>query len=127
MKSIKGESFRFVIAGGINTLATYLLYLALLPFASYPIAFSISFVAGVFLAYALNARFVFRAPLSFAKMMRFPLLYFAQYVVGLLLLKVLVDHIGVDERLAPLVNVLLLTPLTFVANRWFLAPRIEKG
>jgi len=127
MKSIKGEGLRFLIAGGLNTLLTYLIYLAILPFTAYWMAFSISFAAGVFIAYALNAGFVFRTPFSVAKMAKFPALYVVQYLAGLLLLRVLVGSLGIDERIAPLINVALLTPLTFMINRWFLVQRGNDG
>ena len=127
MKSIKGEGLRFLIAGGINTLLSYLIYLALLRFASYLIAFSISFAAGIFIAYALNAGFVFRTGFSLAKMAKFPALYVIQYLAGLLLLRVLIGSLGIDERIAPLINVALLTPLTFMINRWFLVQRRNDG
>lgn len=120
MRSIKAESVRFLIAGGINTLVTYLIYLGLLNFVGYAVAFSISFVAGIFIAYGLNARFVFKAPISLRKLFQYPLIYAFQYAAGLLLLAILVDELGVDKRFAPLINVLLLTPITFMLNRWFL-------
>jgi putative flippase GtrA len=94
---------------------------------SYSVAFSISFVVGVIMAYVLNAGFVFRARFSLAKMAKFPALYLLQYVMGLLLLRVLVDSVGLDERIAPLVNVALLTPVTFMINRWFLVQRGNDG
>ena len=127
MKYIKGEGLRFLIAGGINTLLTYLIYLAILPFASYWIAFSISFAIGVVIAYGLNAAFVFRTALSFTKMARFPAIYLLQYAAGLLLLRILVGGFGVDERVAPLINIAVLTPLTFMINRWFLVERRDDG
>lgn len=124
MKSIKREGARFLIAGGINTLVTYLIYLALLNIADYRIAFTLSFIAGIFIAYGLNTLFVFKTPLSLHKMFQYPLLYALQYGGGLLLLAILVDDFGVDKRFAPLINVLLLTPLTFMLNKWFLLRKI---
>jgi putative flippase GtrA len=120
MKSIKAEGARFLIAGGINTVVTYLIYLAVLNLTSYAIAFSISFVAGIFIAYGLNARLVFKTRVSLRKMCQYPLIYGFQYVSGLLLLAILVNDLGVDARFAPLINVLLLTPITFMLNKWFL-------
>lgn len=120
MRSIKAEGARFLIAGGMNTLVTYLIYLALLNWMAYAIAFSISFLAGIFIAYGLNARFVFKAPLSLHTMFQYPVIYAFQYGGGLLLLAILVDELGVNERVAPLINVLLLTPIAFLLNKWFL-------
>jgi len=124
MKFIRAESARFLIAGGINTVATYLIYLLLLNITSYPIAFSISFIAGISIAYGLNTLFVFETQISLRKMFQYPLIYAFQYGVGLLLLAILVDGLGVDKRFAPLINVLLLTPLTFMLNKWFLVRKV---
>lgn len=125
MRSIKAESIRFLIAGGINTLLTYFIYLTFLDIFSYPIAFSISFIAGIFIAYGLNTIFVFKTLLSLRKMFQYPLIYAFQYGVGLLLLAFLVTNLGVDKRFAPLINVLLLTPLTFMLNKWFLVKKVR--
>jgi putative flippase GtrA len=126
MKFTKGESVRFLVAGSINTLATYLSYLALLGVTSYPIAFSVSFVAGIFIAYGLNTLYVFQVPLSRRKLFQYPLIYAFQYVAGMLLLAILVDGLGVDARFAPLVNVLLLTPVIFMLNKWLLVRKVTR-
>lgn len=43
-----------------------------------------------------------------------------QYLAGLLTLALLVEQVGVGERIAPIINVVLMVPLTFFLNRWFL-------
>ena len=120
MKSIKAEAVRFLIAGAINTLATYLIYLGALPFVAYAYAFSISFVAGIVLAFVLYSSFVFRTPIAWRKLARYPAVYLVQYFAGLAVLALLIEHVGMSKRIAPLVSVLVLTPLTFVMNRRFL-------
>lgn len=119
-KSSKGEWVRFVIVGGANTVATYVLYLALLYLVDYRVAFTTSFIVGIVIAYSLNAWFVFRTRWSLFKLFGYPVVYLIQYALGLLLLTVEVDALGVDRRLAPFINVVLLLPLTFLLNRWFL-------
>jgi putative flippase GtrA len=120
-KSTRAQATSFLVAGSVNTLVTYFIYLALLNFVSYRIAFSITFIAGIFIAYFLNTRFVFDTPFSVRKLLQYPLIYLFQYIAGLLLLMLLVDVLKLDKRFAPLVNVVLLTPLTFVLSRWLLA------
>lgn len=120
MKFFKTESVRFLIAGGINTLVTYLIYIAVLNIANYKAAFTLSFIAGIFIAYLLNSLFVFHSPISWRKMLQYPLVYILQYGAGLLVLTVLVDYFGIDRRLAPLLNVILLIPVTFTLNKWLL-------
>ena len=120
MKSFNNEGFRFVLAGGGNTALTYLAYLALLNAVGYPAAFSLAFAAGVVISYLLNAWFVFKTPLSWHKLVQFPLLYLVQYLAGLLVLNLLIEQAGIGERVAPIFNVVLMVPLTFFLNRWFL-------
>jgi putative flippase GtrA len=124
MKSTKGEAVRFLITGVVNTVLTYLIYLALLDITNYRTAFTASFIAGIFIAYSLNALFVFKTTLSLHKMIQYPLIYALQYGTGLLLLEILIENFGVDKRFAPLINVILLTPVTFMLNRWFLLRKV---
>ncbi|WP_346295501.1 GtrA family protein [Rhodopseudomonas sp. P1] len=120
MKSIRGESLRFIVAGGANTVLTYLVYLLMLNWVSYPVAFTVSFVTGVLFAFAVYSLFVFRIALDWRRMLPYPLLYGLQYVAGLALLALLIGQFALDERIAPIVNVVVLTPVTFVLNRWYL-------
>lgn len=125
MKYIKAEGWRFLIAGGLNTVLTYIFYLILVGWMSYTIAFSLSFVAGIFIAFVIYSRFVFQVPLVLSKLFQYPLLYAAQYVAGLMLLALLVDHFGFNDRIAPIVNVIVLTPIMFLLNKWFLT-KVQK-
>jgi putative flippase GtrA len=124
MKFTKSETVRFLITGGVNTLLTYLIYLALIAITDYRTAFTSSFIAGIFIAYSLNALFVFKTALSLRKMIQYPLIYAFQYGTGLLLLGILIENFGVDKRFAPLINLILLTPITFMLNKWFLLRKV---
>ncbi len=125
MKSTKGEAARFLIAGGINTLLTYLIYLMLLNLVSYFFAFTMSFIVGILIAFVMYSKFVFRTPFVWCKLVQYPILYALQYVVGVVLLVILVEYMGLDKRIAPIINVVLLTPVIFVLNKWFLTKRTE--
>jgi len=116
------ESSRFVIAGGINTVFSYAVYLLLLSIASYVTAYSISFVVGIVSGYALNTLLVFKQPWSLKKLFQYPLVYLAQYLVGIVLLSILVDYLNINEKLAPLIIVVLLLPLTFVLSKKIIKP-----
>jgi hypothetical protein len=94
------EFILFLLAGGINTALTYGLYLLLLLVMSYPFAYTGSYVAGIFLSYYLNARFVFREPLSLAKALKYP-----------------------NKKIAPLVIVVVTVPATFVMSRYIIRGR----
>lgn len=125
MRSIKGEGLRFLIVGGINTLLTYLVYLILLNFTGYALAFTASFAIGILFAFVGYSLFVFRSALQWHKLIQYPLIYGVQYILGLLFLSVLIKSFKIDDRIAPIINVAVLTPITFMLNRIFLAKKAE--
>jgi putative flippase GtrA len=125
MKSIRGEGLRFLVAGGVNTVLTYLIYLAVLDLVGYRLAFTISFAMGIIIAFVMYSLFVFKSPLVWNKLIQYPVLYAIQYVAGLALLAALVEYVGMDKRVAPIINVIVLTPMTFALNKWFLSKRVE--
>jgi putative flippase GtrA len=125
MKLFKKPFFRFLLVGGTNTVITYLLYLAVIQFFDYKIAFTVSFIVGIFIAYGLNSFFVFKTPFSWAKIAQYPLVYVGQYLIGLGLLFVAVNLLRIDARVAPLLNVVILLPFTYALNKWFLVGRTK--
>lgn len=114
---MKSEGLRFLIAGGLNTAIGYALYLLMLPWIRYEIAYAIAYVLGIGTSYLLNAIFVFRRPLSMKAAFAFPLVYAVQLVLGSILLKILVDWMGIPEQFAPLIVVVLSLPMTFLLSR----------
>ena len=120
MRFIEREPFRFLLAGSINTGISYLVYLVFLGPLGYHLSFSLAFVVGTLIGYQLNARYVFRTATSIKKMLQYPLLYIAQYFVGLAFIAALVELGGIGETIAPLINIMLMIPLTFLLNRWLL-------
>ncbi|MCP3982079.1 MAG: GtrA family protein [bacterium] len=119
-KFFESEIVRFVIVGGVNTGLTQLLYMGLLFVMSYTASYTVSYVAGIFLSYWLNSRYVFRQPLQWSKALQFPLVYLAQYVLGVALLYVMIEWLGVHEMIAPLPVVALIVPVTFLMSRYII-------
>jgi putative flippase GtrA len=116
------QGIYFVLSGGLNTLATYLLYLLLLNFLHYQIAYATSFIAGILLSYVLSTRFVFRTTHSWVKFSLFPLVYLISYAAGAAVLALSVNRLGIDQRIAPLVSACVTLPLSFVLSRLILVP-----
>ncbi|QNA91163.1 GtrA family protein [Massilia sp. Dwa41.01b] len=108
---------RFLCGGAANTLFTYLLYLGLIQLLPYQAAYLAAYVVGIVLAYWLNARFVFKVPLSWRGLFAYPVVYLVQYVVAAGLLEVLVKLGGVPPAYAPLVVTAVLLPLTYLMNK----------
>ncbi len=117
LKALDRPFTRFLISGGVNTVLTYLVYLALIPVMAYTLAYSASYVAGIVIAYVINTRFVFQARMQARSALLYPLVYVAQYAAGVALLALLVEGLGLDERLAPAAVIVLTIPLTFVLSR----------
>jgi putative flippase GtrA len=122
MRFTEREGIRFLIAGALNTALGYGIYCALLLLLPYAAAYTLSYVTGIFLAYVLNTRFVFRTAMSFRTALQFPLVYVVQYAAGILLLTLFVSGLALHPRVAALLVVCCSVPLSFVLNRFVLKP-----
>src|SRR5438128_272917 len=90
-RSSFARSFRFIVIGLVNLVLTYALYLARGLFLSYPAAYTISYACGILISYLLNSRFVFKSPIRISKAAQYPIVYLAQYLLGMALLYLLVE------------------------------------
>jgi putative flippase GtrA len=120
LRKMTGEFLRFLVMGGANTIAAYAIYLLLLNWMRYEIAYTIGYAVGIAMAYALSASFVFRQPLRKRSALRFPLVYVAQFLVSLVLLRVAVEWIHLPEWTALGFAVVATIPVTFLLSRWIL-------
>lgn len=120
-----GQFIRFVGVGGINTIVTYLLYLALLPFLAYEVAYSIIYIFGIGIAYWLNLKYVFQEKGSRKKMILFPLIYLAQYIFGIFILYVAIDIFNVPKEIGPVIVVLISLPITFLVSKKLLLNKLD--
>jgi putative flippase GtrA len=114
------ELVTWVLMGGTNTLVTWLAYLAFDRLWSYEISYSLSYALGIVLAYYMNARWVFRVPMSWRTFLQFPLVYVVQYVSGLGLMYVLIELLLCPEAAAPLAVTAITLPITFVMSKLIL-------
>ncbi len=112
-----GEILRFLVGGASTTFVSYAIYVLLLHWFPYVLAYSIAYVAGIAWSYFANTLFVFKRAPSLARAALFPLVYVAQYVVGMFLLVLLVKAFDFPKAFAPLAVVVLTLPLTYVLSR----------
>jgi putative flippase GtrA len=120
MRFIERESVRYVLAGGFNTAATYAAYVALLPFVGYAISYTMTYAAGIALAYYLSARLVFRRPLQWRHAIQYPLVYVLQYGLGITLTTALIERVHLNAEFAAAVAIVLTVPFTFWLSRWII-------
>lgn len=118
---LQGHRFiHFLLAGAVNAIVTYLLYLLLLCILSYPIAYTATYIPGIFLSYYLNARFVFKKDLSLSTALQYPIVYIFQYVSGMVLLYVFVELAHVTKVFAPVLIVFVTVPITYLLSRYII-------
>ena len=127
MRFIERESVRFVLAGGLNTVTTYAVYLVLLPLTGYAIAYSVSYVVGIFFAYYLSARFVFRRPLQWRHALQYPLVYVLQYGLGITLTTALIEGLHLHAEFVPALVIVITLPFTFWMSRWIIKRKKNPG
>lgn len=111
------EQLRFLIAGGLNTIASYLLYYLLNYFLSYKVAWSIAFLFGILLSYFLQSRCVFERQMSWKTFLAFPMVYLVQWIVGIVLLMILVGKFNLHENIAPFIVIIFTIPVTYALSR----------
>lgn len=119
-QKIHGEFLRFLIVGGAQTALSYGIFLSFNLFLPYPIAYSIAYGCGIVISYFLNVLFVFREKVSLASFLKFPLVYLVQYLLGLALLSLFVDQLGLAPALAMLGVIAITVPVTFLTSRFIL-------
>lgn len=122
---INNSFTRFLASGVFNTGITYVAYLLLNIFLDYKLAYSISYIMGIIIAYLINSLFVFKVQLSMLRLLIYPIIYLVQYLINLLILVQLV-RLDVSEQAAPIVVIVVTLPLVYVLNKIILA-KIKLG
>ena len=113
-----GQVWRFLVAGAINTMLTYALYLLLLSTLGHRLAYGLAYAAGIALAYVLGRGFVFRRHAGWRSVLLTPVIYLFQFCVGLLVVETWITVLGLRAEFAPLVAIVATLPLTYVLSRW---------
>ena len=108
---------RFLVAGAVNTVASYAIFLVLLQFMPYLAAYTIAYVIGVGISYVLLTSFVFRTPRRVTTALRFPLVYVAQYLTGSAVIVLLVEAWAVHASIAAIVAIVVSIPVSFLLSR----------
>ena len=114
----RGALLRFLGAGIVNTGLTYAFYLLLLTPLGYALAYSIAFVCGIGISFALNRGIVFKSRSRSWRQALFPLIYLVQFALGLSLVAFWVEGLALPAVFATPFAILFTVPLTFLASRW---------
>lgn len=117
MSALRQQGWRFLLVGGSNTLATFVLLACLAQFIDHRLAYTIAFAAGTAYTTALTGRFVFSAHGSRQKTLAFVLWYLGVYLIGLLIVY-MVDRNGEHSGFVVAVATVVVTaPLGFLGGR----------
>jgi putative flippase GtrA len=121
----RGAKVRFLLAGGLNTALTYLLYLALLYATTHQVSYAISFACGIAISYVLNRLFVFKVHQGYRSALMLPLVYLVQYLLGAAVVWLWVDYLHQHAMLAPAIAILLTLPLTYFLSKFAFVGKIR--
>lgn len=116
-KLMKLDFARFLVSGGFNTALTYGIYILLLMVLPYTTSYTISYLIGILLAYTLNRFFVFKSHRGLQSALLLPLIYGIQYALSMLILWCWVEKFGFDERLGPIVAIIITLPITYIFSK----------
>ncbi len=111
---------RFIVAGAVNTGLSVLIYQAALFVLPHTPAYVISYVAGIGIAYLLYSRHVFVAEFNARRFGAFVLFYSVSLAAGAGLNAVLIETLGVAERLAIFITIAVMLPVNYFGSRWCL-------
>ncbi len=134
--SLFKEGIRFCIVGVLNTIIFYIIYLILLKLnVNLYVSYIIAFIVATFHSYILGNLFVFKtknkqtgAEISVAaseglfkgkRMIKVYMAYGFTIVLGLALVWFDVNILGIPEEIAPLINLLITTPMNFFINKYW--------
>ncbi len=117
------QGLRFLVLGAANSVLSIGLYWLLqhvLPLAP---AYSTAYVAGLFFSASMSGRFVFRVASVGRQVIAVFLAYLGVFGVGICLLAMLQDGLGLSPLFAGIGSLCVTAPLNYLAGRWVLVRR----
>lgn len=112
---------RFLAVGGANFVVTYAVYLLALLVVEYRIAFTISFVAGLLFTSVLTIRHTFTTHLTVLRVAIYGAYYLLYFFVNIRFIELLVEDYAIDAKWAPLMSLVVLTPIHFLLSKVLVA------
>lgn len=119
---IAHEAGRYLLAGGANTALSWGIYLLLLLALDYRLAYVLAFVAGIGLSFVFMRHLVFGRPGRRHSLALVAAAQCLQLLLGLVVVQLWVAWLGGPQWLAPLVAVVVCTPIMFALQRWIFTP-----
>jgi putative flippase GtrA len=121
--SATGQLVRFVAVGGANTLATGAIFFGLSNVVAPALAYTVAFVIGVAFAVVVTPRFVFSERATHNRRAIYGAWYLLVYLVGLGVVYIVHDRLGLDRWAIVAVTVPTTAVLGFLGARRLFQPR----
>jgi len=115
------QAYRFLIAGGLNTLLTLAVYQVLLSWVTYSVAYTIAFSLGIAFTGVVYVRFVFPGKATRMKFFTNAAYYIISYLLSLLVLDAIIRWTAIGERYAIFITIACIIPINFFVLRRLLA------
>ncbi|WP_324274264.1 GtrA family protein [Blastococcus brunescens] len=117
---------RFLVVNAVNTALYWGLYLLLLFVLPYLVANTVALVLAVLAAYLLNARYAFQVDASGRSLVLFLGANGTTIVLRTAVVWVLVEKLAASQELAPLLAVIVTTPVAYVLTRLAMTTRPQR-
>ena len=113
---MKDKLIKFILGGISNTIFSYLTYCLFLIFFNYKLSYFLCFLASIIYTYQINTKLVFRIKSKLKIRYLYFVIYFIQIILGLFLLDIWVNKFLFSKFLAPILNIIFITPVFFLLS-----------
>lgn len=118
------EMVRFGIMGCVNVVINLICYWVLISQGMhYGTAYGIGYMVSIVNAYFMGNKFVFKKEDAEENKVLGMIKVFAVYTATLLmsemLLKLQIDHLGITKTIAPILNLCIVSPISFLLNKFW--------
>lgn len=122
IKIIKTQFFRFAVVGAFSTIINYSVFILLLDYAkvNYLLASAIGFFAGVLCGYFFNRSWTYQSTTKAkSEIFKYYLVYLISLCISLVFLKIVVEEIHFDKKLANLISIGITTITNFLGTKFW--------
>lgn len=111
--------FKYLTVGIVNTIVSYVTFIALVTHLNISVAYVISYAIGIVCSYVLNGKWTFKRELGLKGLFTYPLVYAVQLITGWLSLKFLVDGFDISESTAYILSLCVSVPVGYLTSKMY--------
>ena len=126
----KYEKFiKFAIVGFGNLFISLITYYILVFFSiNYQIANVGGFITGSLNGYIWNRIWVFKnSKKNLSSIVKFYLSYLSTWLLSAILLYIWIEVFNISDKIAPIINVVITTPINYLLNKYWVFKKIKKA